>query len=90
MKQNFQRGFTSVEALVILAVVIALGGAGYFVWQSQQTATKAVNLSNTVSPSIEYTTYTDSAKVFTLKYPSDWKITLDMPDGEGAAPDWST
>jgi hypothetical protein len=59
MNKN-QRGFTAVEALIILLVVVVLGGVGYFVWHRDKdkkntastTTSTTTNQNNaTVSPS---------------------------------------
>jgi type II secretory pathway pseudopilin PulG len=45
-----QKGFTAVEALLIMIIVAMLGGVGWYVWHSQRTANKNLDdASNTVT-----------------------------------------
>jgi hypothetical protein len=41
MKRTNQKGFAVVEALLVVIVLGIIGGTGYYVWHSKQTADKA-------------------------------------------------
>lgn len=81
-KQN-QRGFTAVEALIIIVVLAAIGVAGYFVakhadtkntptaiTQSTQTA------STTANPYAGWKSYCSSVEGVCLKFPTNWTLTV--------------
>jgi Tfp pilus assembly protein PilV len=51
MKKNSQKGFTVVEAMLIVIIVGMLGGVGYYVWHSQQQVDKTY--SQTANSSVE-------------------------------------
>jgi len=79
-----QTGFAVIE-LVVLVVVLALaGGAGYYIWHTNQqsqvkldAAKKATQSSNHIStkstdPTATWTKYSNKDGGFSLKYPSSW------------------
>jgi hypothetical protein len=69
MKIRNQRGFTAVETLIIVLVLVVLGGAGYFVWHAQRTGEKTVNLSGSTSSK-------PNTKFLTIK---EWGVAVPMP-----------
>jgi len=90
MKKN-QSGFSIVEGLLILIIVGIIGGTGWYVWQAKNntddnlsSATKTSNSSQstaTTSPYSGWKTFTSENEKFTFKYPNDWKITSEAPNG---------
>jgi hypothetical protein len=57
MKIRNQRGFTAVEGLVILSVVVILGGAGFYVWHKNKNSkpvTSTSQTTQTTTPSPNY------------------------------------
>jgi hypothetical protein len=92
--QVSNKGFTVIESLLILVVVGILGFTGWFVWHSTQKVNQTnKNAVSDSQPAVYNKKYTDTAKVFTLTYPANWKLTFDSPQGgEGSPPpptDWS-
>jgi len=84
MKKN-ESGFSAVETILLLVVVIALAGVGYYVYKAKKNTTStynsAANASTTTKPAVKTTTtdptaswksFTSTAGKFSLKYPSNW------------------
>ncbi len=83
-----QTGFSVIEALLVVVIIIAIGGVGFFVWHSKQTADKTLAPTNSASPKFKNnakskttsskTTVSASKLVslasgnVTLSMPSDW------------------
>jgi hypothetical protein len=102
---NSQKGFAALEVLLILIIIAIIGGTGYFVWHSKSQTDKALNNAANLSQGAAaskkteasssdvyggWKTFTAPREKFTLKYPSDWKVTqgynpeiydLIAPDG---------
>lgn len=81
-----QKGFSAVEAIVILVVVALLGLGGWFVWQSnkddkpKESSSTSKNKTNTDADadSVELTTkLTSHNNLFSLLLPGGWKFTND-------------
>ncbi|HET8991571.1 MAG TPA: hypothetical protein VFN31_00865 [Candidatus Saccharimonadales bacterium] len=70
--KNNQKGFSAVEATLILVIVILIGIVGYMVYKNHHNTTKASVSSAPANPYAGWKTYTDSSGVFTFKYPADW------------------
>jgi hypothetical protein len=81
-----QKGFGTLELLLVLLVVVVLGAAGWYVWQREQRTTNSTNSSSTSSghpvppptpdPYKGWLTYTDSQQHYSFKYPaSGWTLT---------------
>lgn len=74
MKRN-QKGFTIIEVGSVLLVVVVIGFGSYFVWHSQKsgkTSTASTSTKVAADPTAGWQAYTDTAKLFSLKYPSGW------------------
>ncbi len=82
MKKLNQKGFTVLEIVLILFVILALAGVGYYVYRAQQTTNKSQKSTEQTQTSVPKTE-TDAKKETTLpyevsglgvkiKYPSDW------------------
>jgi hypothetical protein len=87
-----QKGFTVIEAVLIIVVIAIVAGTGWYVWRSVKNVNETDKQALASSNSISFLSYTDTAKLFTLVYPSNWVITPDsQPGHEGDAPpiDWS-
>lgn len=90
MKNSKQAGFSIVEMLLIVLIVGMVGFTGWYVWNSKQIADKtnsqAVSdsqASNT-SSSQGWKTYSAKLGKFTIKYPSDWKLTDNRSNDDPA------
>ncbi len=75
MKKFNQKGFSTVEALIIIVVICALGGVGYYVYSKQQAKQSDKKISVTKQPLV---LYTDPTKLYTINHPKDWTIE-DLP-----------
>jgi type II secretory pathway pseudopilin PulG len=86
-----QKGFSAVEALLVLLVIGLIGGAGWYVWQKQNDKSTPNN-SNEVS-TVKQVELTDSSKTFSIQYPNSWSaVPYEAPGHDGPArpePDWS-
>ncbi len=80
-----KRGFTVIEALLIILVIAVVGFGGYYVWHTQHTSKTSTTTAAT-KPSTETTTATPNPyagwetatlqyEKITYKYPSDWTVT---------------
>lgn len=75
-----QTGFSAVEAILILVVVAIIGFTGWFVLQSQRSASKTAQettASNSSAVASAVPTYTAEVGKFTLRYPADWSVRTD-------------
>jgi hypothetical protein len=79
MKKN-QKGFSAVEALLIVIVVLLLGFIGYYVYHAQNNTNSLYdNSGKTTNPTSSKTSEKRVSIVrdylpFTLSYPADWEI----------------
>ncbi|HET9098250.1 MAG TPA: hypothetical protein VFN51_01390 [Candidatus Saccharimonadales bacterium] len=79
---NNQKGFTAVEGLILLFILIIIGAVGYMVYHDDhktKTATVSTTAAKTSTATSSKTqkqattkTYTDSSKTYTLSYPTSW------------------
>lgn len=80
-----QKGFSAVEATVILVVVALLGFGGWFVWQANKddkpketVSTSNTNNADADTDSVKLTTkLTSHNNLFSLLLPDGWKFTND-------------
>src|ERR1700741_3295894 len=85
MKEK-QNGFGIVEGLLIFIIVSLIGGTGWYVWHSKQSADKTYSTAGTTSSSIASTatkkkrdtysgwsTCNDKADEVSFRYRLDWK-----------------
>lgn len=82
------RGFSAVEAVLIILVVVALGAGGWYLWHRNHkpagtqkdgpAATQHQQTKQTVDPYAGWKTYEDSgyqlASGISVKYPFDWTV----------------
>ena len=79
--KNNQNGFSGVEGVIVLAVIVLIGVVGYMVYNNHKKTTTASVAASTspattkttaaANPYAGWQTYTD-ASGFTLKYPTTW------------------
>lgn len=82
-KGDRQRGFSIVEAVIVVAVIAVLGVGGWFVYQHNRVKVGDAATNNTTSnqqptttqPTSTPTTYTSTAGGFSFTYPAGWKVT---------------
>lgn len=92
MKRLDSGGFSVVEVLTILIVLILVGGAGFYVYSTNKRNTQATQAgkyqqstdtkSNTAEQEPKYTNAEDG---YSFDYPSDWIVT-DTANEQGTAP----
>ncbi len=88
IKVNGQRGFGTVEMILVVLLLIAIGAAGYFAYEARQAksdsaVTKEVTTKDTKqtksSDSYEgWKTYASSYTKASFRYPDTWTITAAM------------
>lgn len=88
MKNN-QKGFSAVEALIILVITGAIIAIGFYVWntshkdkaastQNSQTATKTSSDKDVATATNKE--YVNEEYGFSFSYPSSWKLTTELKD----------
>jgi prepilin-type N-terminal cleavage/methylation domain-containing protein len=83
--KNKQKGFTVVEVLMVLVIVLLVGFAGWYVWNQRdksddkstststnKSADDAHEMTPEQSPTYGWKTYTNKEGMYTFKHPSDW------------------
>ncbi len=79
MKQLNQKGFALVEGLLILVILAAIGGVGYYVYQANNDATDTQNAAqtaaNSATPPKTKTNYV-AIKEWSVRSPYDGKLDL--------------
>ncbi len=84
-----------LRLLLGIAIVAIICFVTWYVLDANKTAneTLAPTGSSVSQPSpaasVTTKTYTDTAGVYSLQYPSNWKVVPFAGGGEGATPDWS-
>jgi hypothetical protein len=83
--KSLQKGFSAVEAIVVILTVAALCSSGYFVWHAQHKNTGApAATSNDSAKKVTQKTYSDKDYGFSFQYPDTWKLKTDLKDiGQG-------
>ncbi len=71
-KSKNQKGFTVVEGLLIVLILVVIGTVGYIVYHNDHK-TKA-SVSTTANPYAGWKSYTNLSPV-SFKYPSNWTVT---------------
>lgn len=83
-----QKGFSPLVVVVVLVVLLALGGVGYYVWQkdgSRKNVDRAADVAKTeekTEPKVEELTYVSEGLNIRLKIPKDWKVNGDSGNKE--------
>ena len=85
---NKNKGFTLVEVLLLIVVLILVGGLGYLgykqVNKKSKTSTATTTTNNASVPkAISYNTFTTDKYNISFKYPSSWSI--DETKGDDAS-----
>lgn len=94
---NNENATVSLKILLLILAVILVGALSYLVWAQNTVSDTVDNLAMTTKSATVSTanwkTYTNSKSAYTLKYPSDWKVTenevgrVDFTEPFVAAPD---
>jgi hypothetical protein len=75
-KSKNEKGFTAVEGLLIILILVLIGVVGYMVYNNGHKS-KAASVSSKVStpnPYAGWKTYTASLEPISFKYPANWNI----------------
>ena len=83
MKKN-QQGFGVVGVICAVLLVGVVAGAGWYLVQRQDTKKP-----NTAAQTVSTKSYTDSAKLYSLKYPSGWTVTEESDCCSGVPKDYT-
>jgi hypothetical protein len=94
-----------IKLLLIVVIIVLIGFVAWYVLNANKVADKSLTTrgkgpaasptaptSPTTPPATTSTStkkYTDSAGIYTLEYPSNWKVVASSGSGEGAMPDWT-
>ena len=76
--QKNEKGFSAVEALIILVIVVLIGGVGYLIYKNHHKAAAplAVTVTKTTTtkpaPAVTWKTYSNQQAGFTFQYPASW------------------
>lgn len=88
LRKHSPKGFSAVEATIVLALLITIGVGGWWVWGRSQAKTPATQPSsttqNTPKQAVDtyggWKTYTDVgytlATGISVKYPADWQVVV--------------
>jgi hypothetical protein len=83
-----QYGFSALEFVLVILVLAAIAGAGWFVYKNHNKSTvpssNSSSSSTTNPPANLYAgwkTYTSQDEKFSIKYPSGWSVINDSPNG---------
>lgn len=93
MKKINQKGFSIVEGLVIILVILAIATLGWIVYnrmqdnkdqtnsvtQAEGSATTPIATTGTAPAAPKNQTYKDSKSKITFNYPSGWKVVTALP-----------
>jgi type II secretory pathway pseudopilin PulG len=75
-----QKGFTTIEILLLLILVALVSFSGYYVYNSQKKTSKTYDAVNSVSnntpkaadPTVNWKTFSSTDGKFSVKYPDTW------------------
>jgi hypothetical protein len=88
-----QKGFSAVEAILIIVIIAAIGLGGWYVWKKQNTkdahsttnsqkqsesSTKESAQEATPDPTADWVTYSNATGKFSFKHPAAW-VFADNP-----------
>lgn len=69
-----ERGFSVVELLLVLVVVMILGGAGWIVYKRQSPTTQPTAHTTQISPKTGWLMYKSTHSSVEFQYPASWKL----------------
>ena len=91
MKKTFknEKGFSSVEAILIIIVIALIGVVGYMIYKNHhknppavavtKTVTTPAKPSTTVNPYAGWKTFTLTVEKLSFMYPTDWTVSNTAP-----------
>lgn len=88
--QGKEQGNLGIIGITLAILVVAFTASiSWYIWHSGQVARQAYDDAVSQAKAVAMTKYTDTAKVFTLTYPSAWKLSYSEPCCEAVSPDWT-
>lgn len=79
-----QSGFSAVEVVLVLIIVVLVGVVGFMVYKNHHKSAKSAsstsansgstNKKTTADPYAGWNNYTDTAKLYSVKYPGSWTV----------------
>lgn len=82
-----QKGFSAIEAVVVLFIAAVIGLVGWYVYKAKNDTDKNLrpNTSKTKVRSVNTLskTYKNEYGNFTVKYPASWKLSTDFKNNNG-------
>lgn len=97
--KRLQKGFTTIEVLLLLIILAIIGGTGYYVWHSRQQADQTLNTASNETSAVKVNNQsksgTASTKYFTIsqwgvRAPQSGDITLEYAIVKGnGGPDYA-
>lgn len=89
--KNNQKGFSLIEAILLVAIVVLIGVVGWLVYKDHHktTAKSAAITKQSAKPYAGWASYTTSYYKVSLKYPATWKLdtSASIPYSDGTADD---
>lgn len=94
--KTYQKGFSTIEILLIIVVIGIVGVLGWYIWHIRHTNTKSIsanttsqasgaqysaNQKNNIDYSVNMQKFTTKLGGFTLYYPLDWKGNGNLATG---------
>ncbi len=83
----------TLQTIVLAVIVLGLSAVSLYAWQVGQAVSAIYNKASQAAANtpdfVHSKIYTDTTNIFTVQYPSNWRIVLSQPASEGVLPDWT-
>lgn len=85
MKKHNQDGFSAIEVIIVIVVLLAVAGIGFTVWRLQTTTKTSINGG---IKSLTTKTYQNDGLTFSYSYPSNFKTEVVDGTVTSSSPDY--